>query len=78
MEELSRSASQKVQFLLGRAVWTEEEDSALMRLVEINGKKWSFVSKHLDGRTENQVKNRYIAILKKSLKKHHRLQSLKS
>ena len=39
--------------------WTEEEDFDLKRLQNKYGNKWSEICKSFDGRTENQIKNRW-------------------
>eukprot|EP00301_Raphidiophrys_heterophryoidea_P001045 c10519_g1_i1.p1 GENE.c10519_g1_i1~~c10519_g1_i1.p1 ORF type:complete len:394 (+),score=60.65 c10519_g1_i1:101-1282(+) len=45
--------------------WTPEEDELIFELVEKLGTKWASISKHLDGRTDNSIKNRYYSSLKK-------------
>jgi hypothetical protein len=37
-------------------------------LVQKHGKKWSYISRAIDGRNENMVKNRYNSLLKKLMK----------
>lgn len=39
--------------------WTEEEDLLLVDLFKLFGKKWSEISKHLPGRSEPMIKNRF-------------------
>ncbi|CAD8044212.1 unnamed protein product [Paramecium primaurelia] len=51
--------------ILKKSSWTDREDIQLLSLVIENGKKWSMISKYLDGRTENQVKNRFKSLLHK-------------
>lgn len=41
------------------------EDLIILSIVLKKGKKWSYISKKLDGRTENQVKNRYKSLINK-------------
>jgi len=55
---------------LKRAFWTPEEDALMIKLIETHGKKWSFIAKTIQGRTENQVKNRYVALQKRGFKEN--------
>ena len=48
--------------------WTEEEDSYIVRKQLEVGNKWSEIAKCLQGRTENQVKNRWKSLKKKEEK----------
>jgi hypothetical protein len=44
--------------------WTLEEDKRLMGLFQQYGKKWSLIAKHLEGRTDNTIKNRFNSALR--------------
>lgn len=44
-----------------------KEDIIILGVVLKKGKKWSYISKKLEGRTENQVKNRYKSLINKIL-----------
>ena len=39
--------------------WTEEEEQLLMRLHRQFGNRWAEISKHIEGRTDNSIKNHY-------------------
>jgi hypothetical protein len=56
---LPPTQSQEVQFLLFRGAWTDEEDYQLITLFLKLGKKWSKMTKFIDGRNENSIKNRF-------------------
>ncbi len=45
--------------------WTEDEDLVLLMKQQKKGKKWAEIAKEMEGRTENQVKNRFNALIKK-------------
>jgi hypothetical protein len=47
--------------------WNQEEDSRIIQLQAQYGNCWSKIAKHIPGRTDNQVKNRFNANLKKRL-----------
>jgi hypothetical protein len=41
------------------------EDLIILTNVLKKGKRWSYIAKKLEGRTENQVKNRYKSLINK-------------
>lgn len=45
--------------------WTEEEDIQMLNLFLEKGKKWAEIAKRLGGRTENNVKNRWVSLIRK-------------
>ncbi|KRX10292.1 Homeodomain protein [Pseudocohnilembus persalinus] len=45
--------------------FTPEEDNKIIEFVKVNGPKWSLISRQLQGRPENMLKNRYYAHLKR-------------
>ncbi|KAJ3443768.1 myb-like DNA-binding domain containing protein [Anaeramoeba flamelloides] len=47
--------------------WTEEEDEIIIKNYLELGSKWSKIMKHLPGRSDNQIKNRFNCRLKKRL-----------
>ena len=47
--------------------WTLEEDTRIVRLYLKYGTRWAEIARHVDGRTDNQVKNRFNANLKKRM-----------
>lgn len=48
-----------------KSPWSAKEDLHLLRLQNDIGNKWAEISKHIEGRTENQVKNRFNSMIKK-------------
>lgn len=52
--------------------WTEEEDEKIYQMYQVYGSAWSKIAKHFNGRSENSIKNRFYAALKKfdHVKKH--------
>ncbi|CAK93585.1 unnamed protein product (macronuclear) [Paramecium tetraurelia] len=53
---------------LNKEQWLLKEDLIILNNVVKNGKKWSQISQQLNGRTENQVKNRYKSLIHKICK----------
>jgi hypothetical protein len=49
------------------APWTREEDMTIFDHVQRMGCKWSFLSKVLDGRTDNAIKNRWNSSVSKRI-----------
>lgn len=48
--------------------YTPEEDTLIMNLVGQYGKKWTFISTNLEGKTPQMIKNRYYSQLRSSAK----------
>ena len=46
--------------------WSEEEDRKILELYSKIGSKWSAISKHLLGRPENKIKNRFYSYIQKN------------
>lgn len=42
-----------------------KEDLVILNNVLKKGKRWSYIARKLEGRTENQVKNRYKSLINK-------------
>ena len=51
-----------------RGKWTIDEDIVVVQLHLVRGMKWSQIAKHLPGRTDNSIKNRYNANLRRRLR----------
>lgn len=45
--------------------WTEEEDNLIIKLQATLGNKWAKMAEFVEGRTDNQIKNRWNSVLKK-------------
>ncbi|CAB4267148.1 unnamed protein product [Prunus armeniaca] len=50
-----------------RGKFTEDEEQTILHLHSILGNKWSAIATHLDGRTDNEIKNFWNTHLKKKL-----------
>lgn len=46
-----------------RDEWTDPECDVLLQLVEREGPRWALISRHMLGRTANDVKNRYVSLV---------------
>lgn len=45
--------------------WTEDEDNLIIKLQAKMGNKWAKMAEFINGRTDNQIKNRWNSVLKK-------------
>lgn len=50
-----------------RSGWTEEEDEKIIELQSKFGNKWAKIAEFIEGRTDNQIKNRWNSVLKKKI-----------
>eukprot|EP00948_MAST-09A_sp_MAST-9A-sp1_P000635 g635.t1 len=55
---------------LKRGPWTNEEDEKLIAYVEKYGRRWAYLSTLIEGRSENNIKNRYY-LAQRKLKKYN-------
>jgi len=51
--------------MIKKGKWTILEDIVLLEKQKEIGNKWSEISHYLNGRTENQIKNRFNCLLRK-------------
>ena len=57
---------------LKKSPWTLEEDSLIKENVKKYGMKWSFISRFVEGRSDNDIKNRWYSYLsREKLKKKY-------
>ena len=50
---------------LKKGNWTTEEDEKIFQLYQVHGSSWAKIEKHLPGRTENAIKNRFYSTIRK-------------
>lgn len=54
---------------INRSGWTHEEDQILIHQIKTIGTKWAEIARHLPGRTDNSVKNRWNSTLKRIIQR---------
>jgi hypothetical protein len=52
---------------VARSGWTAEEDARLVDLFRSYGNRWTLIAAYMDGRTDNDVKNRWNSSLKRRM-----------
>lgn len=50
--------------------WTQEEDDLILKLFEVEGSNWGRIARHLPGRVQSSVKNRFYGTIRKRLPEH--------
>eukprot|EP01017_Pseudomicrothorax_dubius_P041507 TRINITY_DN6649_c0_g1_i2.p1 TRINITY_DN6649_c0_g1~~TRINITY_DN6649_c0_g1_i2.p1 ORF type:complete len:436 (-),score=96.87 TRINITY_DN6649_c0_g1_i2:88-1395(-) len=58
---------------ISHRAWDESEDLTILQLFYKIGPKWAEIAKHLNGRPENMVKNRFYSHIRKDLATRERL-----
>lgn len=61
---------------ISRQGWTETEKNKILELHVIYGNRWSKIAQHLEGRTDNAVKNFFYSNLRKKMRKNARNKAL--
>ena len=54
---------------LHKGEWTEEEDNIILEKKNVHGQKWSIIASYLNGRSGNDVRNRWLMLMRHSQKK---------
>lgn len=62
---------------INKSTWSESEIRMVFDLQEVYGNHWSQISHHLQGRTDNAVKNLYYSSIRKTLRKSAKAKGLK-
>jgi hypothetical protein len=57
---------------LKKGEWTDDEEAILIALHEQHGNKWSNISKHLPGRSDNDTKNHWYSTIQRKFAQHGR------
>lgn len=53
-------------------VWSKEEKSLIFKLQRKYGNRWSKISEHLPGRTDNSIKNCFYSVIRKNIRKYNK------
>ena len=53
---------------LHKGEWTQEEDNIILEKKNVHGQKWSIIASYLNGRSGNDVRNRWLMLMRHSQK----------
>lgn len=77
----SRACRERWRFFLSPGLtngpWSHEEDAQLIQLFNEYGPKWKLISKHFNGRSECNIKNRWTRHLKQMIQNDQKSQAEK-
>lgn len=59
---------------MSKQSWTQKEDELIVEMQRKVGNRWTYISKLLNGRSDNDVKNRYHSIMNRLKTKQKRAQ----
>ena len=54
---------------VNKSKWTQAEQEKLFEIHKDYGNKWKQISAHMEGRTDNDIKNRFYSTLRRSLRR---------
>jgi len=57
---------------LKKGEWTDDEEAILIAMHEHHGNRWANISKHLPGRSDNDVKNHWYSTIQRKFQQHGR------
>jgi hypothetical protein len=55
---------------LKKGEWTDDEEAILIAMHQHHGNRWANISKHLPGRSDNDVKNHWYSTIKRKFEQH--------
>ena len=55
---------------LKKGEWTDDEEAILIAMHENHGNRWANISKHLPGRSDNDVKNHWYSTIQRKFLQH--------
>lgn len=63
---------------VNKNAWTEKEEQAMFEAHQRHGNRWTEIAKHFPGRTDNDIKNHFYSMLRRSLRRVNKLLGLRN
>jgi hypothetical protein len=63
---------------VNKNAWSEEEEKAMFEAHQVHGNRWTEIAKIFAGRTDNDIKNHFYSMLRRSLRRVNKLLGMRN